>query len=87
MDKELYADLVSPETVPRMDGKMQLESKQDMKRRKLPSPNRADALALSFAFPVLKKQAGGFAIPIARRTPCAATILLRGLTDDSLVTR
>ncbi len=60
LDKELYADLISPETVPRMDGKIQLESKQDMKRRKLPSPNRADALALSFAFPVAKKQAGGF---------------------------
>jgi len=55
-DAELYADLTGPETVPRLDGKIQLESKQDMKRRKLPSPNKADALALSFAFPVLKKQ-------------------------------
>jgi len=55
-DKELYADLINPETVPRMDGKIQLESKQDMKRRKLPSPNKADALALTFAYPVNPKQ-------------------------------
>lgn len=58
-DKALYADLTAPETVPRMDGKIQLESKQDMKRRKLPSPNRADALALSFAAPVQKKSLAG----------------------------
>jgi len=56
-DQELYTDLVSPETVPRLDGKIQLESKQDMKKRHLPSPNKADALALSFAFPVQKKTA------------------------------
>jgi hypothetical protein len=56
-DKVLYADLSGPETVPRMDGKIQLESKQEMKRRKLASPNRADALALTFAAPVQKKSA------------------------------
>lgn len=55
VDKVLYADLIGPETVPRIDGKIQLESKQDMKRRGLPSPNRADALALTFAFPVQKR--------------------------------
>jgi len=54
-DKELYDDLINPETVARMDGKIQLESKADMKQRGLPSPNKADALALSFAFPVSKK--------------------------------
>ena len=54
-DKMLYADLIGPETVPRMDGKIQLESKDDMKRRGLASPNRGDALALSFAFPVAKR--------------------------------
>jgi hypothetical protein len=35
-----------------MDGKLQLESKEDMKARGIPSPNRADALALTFAHPV-----------------------------------
>lgn len=55
-DDVLYADLIGPETVPRMDGKIQLESKEDMKKRGQPSPNRGDALALTFAFPVAKKR-------------------------------
>ena len=38
-----------------MDGKLQIESKKDMKSRGVPSPNRADALVLSFAYPVVKK--------------------------------
>jgi len=54
-DTELYDDLVGPETVPRVDGKIQLESKEDMKERLLPSPNKGDALALTFAEPVGKK--------------------------------
>lgn len=54
-DDVLYQDLIGPETVPRMDGKIQIESKDDMKDRGLPSPNRADALVLSFAYPVQKK--------------------------------
>lgn len=54
-DTELYDDLVGPETVPRNDGKIQLESKEDMKERLLPSPNKGDALALTFAEPVGKK--------------------------------
>ena len=52
LDQVLYDDLIGPETVPRLDGKIQLESKQDMKKRKVPSPNRADSLGLSFAYPV-----------------------------------
>lgn len=51
-DQQIYDDLIGPETVPRLDGKIQLEAKKDMKKRGLPSPNKADALALSFAFPV-----------------------------------
>ena len=54
-DNVICEDLVGPEYEPRMDGKIQLESKQDMKDRALPSPNRADALALTFARPVHKK--------------------------------
>ena len=54
-DQVLYNDLIGPETVGRVDGKIQLESKKDMKHRGLASPNRADALALSFAFPVQPK--------------------------------
>jgi hypothetical protein len=56
-DQQLYDDLIGPWTVPRPDGKIQLESKQDMKKRSLASPNKADALALSFAFPVQSKDA------------------------------
>lgn len=54
-DPTLRDELQAPEIVPRMDGKIQIESKKDMKARGIPSPNRADALCLSFAFPVSKK--------------------------------
>lgn len=59
-DQQLYDDLIGPETVPRLDGKIQLESKQDMKNRGLPSPNKGDALALSFAYPVAVKRLDGY---------------------------
>ncbi len=54
-DLVLYNDLIGPETIFRADGKIQLESKKDMKARGLPSPGRGDALALSFAHPVVKR--------------------------------
>ncbi len=54
-DAVLHDELVGPETVSRLDGKIQIESKKDMKLRGLLSPNRADALALSFAHPVSAK--------------------------------
>lgn len=54
-DEDLYQDLIGPETVARLDGKIQLESKEDMKERGLPSPNKGDALALTHAEPVAKK--------------------------------
>lgn len=55
--KLLHAELIAPQTVPRLDGAIQLEAKKDIKRRGLPSPNRADALAISFAFPIERKPA------------------------------
>lgn len=54
-DPTLRDELQAPESVPRLDGKIQIESKKEMKARGIPSPNRADALVLSFAFPVVKK--------------------------------
>ncbi|WP_218816205.1 terminase [Methylobacillus rhizosphaerae] len=51
-DPVLRDELQAPEIVPRLDGKLQIESKKEMKARGIPSPNRADALALSFAYPV-----------------------------------
>ena len=53
-DTVLRDDLLGPEVVPRMDGKLLIEAKDSMKARGLPSPNRADALCLSFAHPVHK---------------------------------
>ena len=55
-DETLRLDLTSPETLPRLDGKIALETKEMMRERGLPSPNRGDALALSFAEPVTKKE-------------------------------
>ena len=54
-DYVLHNELISPEKVPRKDGKVQIESKKDMKSRGLTSPNRADSLILSFAYPVRKR--------------------------------
>ncbi len=55
VDPTLRDELQAPEIVPRLDGKIQIEAKKDMKARGIPSPNRADALVLSFAFPVVKR--------------------------------
>lgn len=52
-DQQLKDDLTGPEAYINLRGKIQLESKDDMKKRGLPSPNKADALALTFAYPVL----------------------------------
>jgi len=54
-DPRLVEELCGPEYIVRVDGKIVLESKEDMKKRGLPSPNRADALALTFAYPVTRK--------------------------------
>lgn len=55
-DQELYEDLIGVQTKPRPDGKIQLVSKEDMKKEGLPSPNKGDALALSFAHPVERRR-------------------------------
>jgi hypothetical protein len=49
---QIRDELIGPETVARLDGKIALEPKEAMKQRGLVSPNIADALALTFAFPV-----------------------------------
>ena len=48
-DQELVSDLTGPEAWINTRGKLQLEGKDDMKKRGLPSPNKGDALALTFA--------------------------------------
>ena len=57
-EQGLYDDLVGPEAIIDKNGRIQLESKKDMKERGLPSPNKGDALALTFAFRVTKKVNG-----------------------------
>ncbi|TYZ24949.1 terminase [Selenomonas ruminis] len=51
-DQQMKDDLTGPEAYMNHSGKLQLESKDDMKKRGLQSPNKADALALTFAYPV-----------------------------------
>lgn len=69
---QLRDDLIGPEIVPRTDGKIQLESKEDMKKRGIPSPNFGDCLALTFAQPV-----------VAKKNDPTGTRPARGRTKDS----
>ena len=56
---ELQTDLISPEyRYHPTSNKVQLESKDEMKRRGLASPDHAEALALTFAQPVARLNAG-----------------------------
>lgn len=55
-DQQTADEIVAPEYRVKLDGRIVLEAKEDMKRRGVPSPNRADALALTFAFPVVKNK-------------------------------
>ena len=50
-DKELAAQLLSLRYDVSSSGQVQLESKRELRRRRLPSPDRADALALAFMRP------------------------------------
>ena len=56
-DEDFKQDLVSVDRKPRDDWKIQLESKEEMKKKLKASPNKADALALTFAMPVLSGDA------------------------------
>jgi hypothetical protein len=54
-DQELCDDLIGPEYFTDDNGIVLLERKKDMKKRGLASPDCADALACTFAFPVAPK--------------------------------
>ena len=58
-DQGLKQDLASPTYFYNSAGKIQLESKDEIKKRGLPSPDIGDALALTFAFPVSPKNPFG----------------------------
>lgn len=51
-DQGLIDDLTAPEYDILPGGQIKLESKKDMKKRGLPSPDSADALALTFAYKI-----------------------------------
>lgn len=52
VDKMLKNDLIGVKNKPTSSGVIQLESKKDMRSRGLASPDAADALAITFAFPL-----------------------------------
>jgi hypothetical protein len=54
-DQQLYEEMIAVETLPTLDGKFKLPPKDDMKELIGRSPNDMDALALTFALPVLPK--------------------------------
>jgi hypothetical protein len=57
--QDIEDDLTGPEYFYSDKGRMKLESKDDMKARGLPSPDDADALALTFAAPVYPRAKKG----------------------------
>jgi len=66
-DRFLKSDLIGPKTKPDSKGTLFLESKKDMKARRLATPDAADAIAVTIAFPVAhregrvdKKRMGGY---------------------------
>jgi hypothetical protein len=56
-DRYLKSDLIGPMMKPDSRGTIFLESKKDMKSRGLASPDAADAIAVTFAFPVARREA------------------------------
>jgi hypothetical protein len=55
-DRYLKSDLVGPMMKPDSKGTIFLESKKDMRARGLASPDAADAIAITFAFPVAHRE-------------------------------
>ena len=55
-DRQLKADLTGPMTKPNSAGTIFLEGKKEMRARGLASPDAADALAVTFAFPVAHRE-------------------------------
>jgi hypothetical protein len=56
-DRQLKSDLVGPHQKFNSSGAILLESKKDMKARGLASPDAADALAVTFAYPLASREA------------------------------
>ena len=55
-DRQLKADLIGPMKKPNSSGTIFLEGKKEMRARGLASPDAADALAVTFAYPVAHRE-------------------------------
>lgn len=53
---EIHSDLIAPHYTFDSNGRLKLESKDDLKKRYLKSPDLGDALALTFAFKIPNRQ-------------------------------
>lgn len=76
-DERLFAELTAPKYQFTSGGKIQVESKADMKKRGMPSPNCADAFVLTFASDAATATgvaggAGGWHTPLRRNIPGVA---------------
>lgn len=67
-DQDLYDEMISIETLPVLDGKYKLPSKKEIKDEIGRSPNKIDCLAISFAYPVAKKQVTGVQSKARKKT-------------------
>ena len=72
-DKFLKSDLISPMTKPDSKGAIFLESKKDMKSRGLASPDAADAIALTFSYPVANRESSNTERRVSRGSYAAST--------------
>jgi hypothetical protein len=55
-DRKLKSDLTGPMKKPNSSGTIFLEGKKEMKARGLASPDAADALCVTFAYPVAHRE-------------------------------
>ena len=72
-DRLLKTDLTGPKMKPDSAGTIFLESKKDMKSRGLASPDAADAIAVTFAFPVASREARERPRTVVRQAGAHAT--------------
>lgn len=64
-DDDLIAQLTTRKYLVTSKGKISLETKKEMKKRKLPSPDRADSLVLAYANAPIEENSYGFNNPLA----------------------
>ncbi|ODP39266.1 terminase [Sphingomonas turrisvirgatae] len=64
-EQQLEDDLTGPEYAFNADQAIQLEKKEHMKKRGLASPDDADALAVTFAEPVMPRTVPGYLDPVS----------------------